>query len=719
MRSLATLLVAMAVLIPSCSRDLIETTGHCEEDDRRCDQGTYQICANSAWKTSQNCAHGGQVCDENLGCVAATTDMVGGPDASEDSVSPTNDTATVTKDATDAPETAPVGNDTDDEHAPDVCVPACDGKMCGEGGCGGEFECGPCAASQECIAGTCECAPACDGKECGDDGCGGACGACEGKTSCTSGQCVPVACKVDADCDDLNTCTDNACDEGTCKHEDDIVPCNDGDPCTLDDACAGGQCKGSPKDCTGSSDVCNNGVCIGGLCQQEPKSSSCEDGDPCTLNDSCVGGLCIGIAMNCDGLDDACNDGVCTNGGCEKQPKTGSCTDGNACSEGDTCLDGDCQAGAPVDCDDDNICTIDICSASTGCKYTPAIGVCDDGDDCTLGDACMNGSCVGNPMDCDDGDPCTLDVCADATCQSSPVAEGASCGDKEACYSGKCVAEMVTIPAGKFPMGSPLSEGQDDEHPLHVVELSAFAIDRYEVTASQYEACVQEAVGCAPANTGGACTSGVEGKELHPINCVTWNEAAAYCAWAGKRLPTEAEWERAANGPGGLEGLEWRRFPWGEPCDVVGAVDEWDGDKCSPGKSCPAVFDYPGELTGCSGAIWNEGSALANCEQAQCQDGFGATSPVGSFDDGDSFEGIHDLSGNVYEWVQDLHDVGYYDTASATDVDPTNTTSGWKRVRRGGGWEYVGRGLRAARRFAGAQDEHSDLVGFRCARAPP
>ena len=117
--------------------------------------------------------------------------------------------------------------------------------------------------------------------------------------------------------------------------------------------------------------------------------------------------------------------------------------------------------------------------------------------------------------------------------------------------------DMVFVPAGEFTMGSPDGQGDNDEHPQHTVYLNAFYIDKTEVTAAQYQRCV-EAGACSAPDTGGYCTYGAAGKSDHPVNCVDWNQAVAFCRWAGKRLPTEAEWEKAARGTDG------RVYPWGD-----------------------------------------------------------------------------------------------------------------------------------------------------------
>jgi formylglycine-generating enzyme required for sulfatase activity len=172
--------------------------------------------------------------------------------------------------------------------------------------------------------------------------------------------------------------------------------------------------------------------------------------------------------------------------------------------------------------------------------------------------------------------------------------------------------EMILIPAGEFWMGC--NEAIDlscyaDEKPGRRVFVEAFAIDRHEVTVAAYEQCVQ-AGRCSRDSftTSISCNWGKEGRERHPINCVNWEQAKTYCEWVGKRLPTEAEWEKAARGTDG------RIYPWG---------NEWDTRKANTDRS---------------------------------EDGFSETSPVDSFPAGASPYGVLDMSGNVFEWMADWYD---------------------------------------------------------------
>jgi formylglycine-generating enzyme required for sulfatase activity len=229
--------------------------------------------------------------------------------------------------------------------------------------------------------------------------------------------------------------------------------------------------------------------------------------------------------------------------------------------------------------------------------------------------------------------------------------------------------DMVFVPAGDFTMGSPEGQGDSDEHPEHTVYLDAFYIDKTEVTAAQYQRCV-EAGACSATSTGSPCTYGAAGKSDHPINCVEWNQAVDFCRWAGKRLPTEAEWEKAARGTDG------RVYPWGNEEPDCGRLN-YQGSVC----------------------------------------GTGITAPVASYPSGASPYGALDMAGNVWEWVADRYDGGYY--AQSPRNNPTGPGSDSLRVLRGGSGSDVAFSVRVAQRLAHSQDFRYNLhFGFRCARSP-
>ncbi|MGE0820588.1 MAG: formylglycine-generating enzyme family protein [Candidatus Binatia bacterium] len=173
---------------------------------------------------------------------------------------------------------------------------------------------------------------------------------------------------------------------------------------------------------------------------------------------------------------------------------------------------------------------------------------------------------------------------------------------------------MMFVPGGEFLMGCNEEvdvECEEDEKPKRQESVAAFWIDKTEVTVEAYRQCVA-AAGCTEPDTGGrgSCNWGESGRENHPINCIDWNQAQAFCRWAGKRLPTSAEWEKAARGTDG------RIYPWG---------NEWDITK---------------------GNVY------------ESYDGYKDTAPVGSFPGGASPYGVLDMAGNVWEWTSDWYRQG-------------------------------------------------------------
>ena len=226
---------------------------------------------------------------------------------------------------------------------------------------------------------------------------------------------------------------------------------------------------------------------------------------------------------------------------------------------------------------------------------------------------------------------------------------------------------VIYVPEGRFEMGS---EEEDpcshlDEYPLHTVYLDAFWIDQTEVTNTQYSRCV-EVGACAspPTCDRGELTYEEPSKGNYPVACVSWDEAQNYCAWVGGRLPTEAEWEKAAGGTDG------RKYPWG---------NEFDLNKC---------YSLEAEIEG--------------------------PVPVGNYSPiGDGPYGLVDMSGNVWEWVQDWYDIGYYPRASSTN--PGGPGGGDNRSVRGGSWYGDKCSTCVSYRYYNSPRSRSPGVGFRCA----
>jgi formylglycine-generating enzyme required for sulfatase activity len=236
---------------------------------------------------------------------------------------------------------------------------------------------------------------------------------------------------------------------------------------------------------------------------------------------------------------------------------------------------------------------------------------------------------------------------------------------------------MVCVPCGPFVMGSDPGEGDGDEMPEHVVTLSAYCIDRTEVTVTAYLACVG-AGGCGSPH-------GPHGTDDYPVGNVTWLQAAGYCSFAGKRLPTEAEWEKAARGG----------------CELAGDAASCDG---------------PDERT------WPWGDDAPTCDRAVFLGCGTGTARVGSVSPlGDSPYGLQDMAGNAQEWVADYYDAAWYGGCGEPCVDPTGpaTSITNMRVARGGDRSGSAAAVRAANRYWFARDFADYDLGFRCAAAAP
>jgi len=235
--------------------------------------------------------------------------------------------------------------------------------------------------------------------------------------------------------------------------------------------------------------------------------------------------------------------------------------------------------------------------------------------------------------------------------------------------ASKETVSMVTIPAGEFLMGNPEGKGRADEWPQRSVYLEAFAIDQVEVTNERYMAFVTTTGHRNPPNPyGTGPLLSANGIEQLPVVQTTWYDAKAYCAWAKKRLPTEAEWEKAARGTDG------RLFPWGN----------------EPATSKRANFDRE----------WEDEKTLY---------------PVGSLPDGDSPYGVNDMAGNAREWVSDWYDPDYY--KHAPDENPLGPDKrGVVRSIRGGSWHSPMADITTSARGRGGFALQTHGTGFRCAR---
>jgi formylglycine-generating enzyme required for sulfatase activity len=267
----------------------------------------------------------------------------------------------------------------------------------------------------------------------------------------------------------------------------------------------------------------------------------------------------------------------------------------------------------------------------------------------------------------------------------TPDSGGGKDGGVKPCTPGvDCpVEEMVDVPAGSFQMGCNIAvdtECYSNENPYHAVTVPSFRIDKYEVMNANFKKCVDA----------GACTNHWDDSKCYvyngsswdygvlplnfrgdyqPVVCVDWSQAEAYCAWAGKRLPSEAEWEKAARGTDG------RKYPWGNT-----GLD-------------------------CDHAVWN----YTTC-------GNSSTQPVGSKPPGVSPYGAMDMIGNVWEWVED----DYHSTYTGAPVNGAawvDSPRASHRVLRGGSWDSdSSRRLRASSRARSSPSDSVNDYGFRCAQ---
>jgi len=412
--------------------------------------------------------------------------------------------------------------------------------------------------------------------------------------------------------------------------------------------------------------VCaNGGQCVSNacVCATGFSGATCETNDDDCVGDPCAPGTCIdGVA----GYTCTCPDGAFDDGA-----TCAACTPITNCVSGLTCTTAA-----------DSICAV--------CDTGYAVPDCANTDDCDP-NPCLNG---GTCMDGVDSYTCScIDGYLGTNCETPPAPQAPA---GFSCTGTVCANDTtgeVWVPAGDFWMGcNSVLDGdcRADESSQHLVTLSEYVIDRGEVTASEYAACVS-ASACSAAGAGGNSTYGVSGKESHPINYVDWNQASAYCAWnkpgiGVQRLCTEAEWEKAARGGCDTvtgdcaDGSQMRKYPW----------DAGDGSA-------------PVEPT-CESNLANFNSCV------------GSTTAVGGYPGGMSPYGAYDMAGNVWEWVSDWY-TGSYGAGAVTD--PTGPPSGSPHVRRGGSFSHADNFVRASRRDHHTPSFAGNYIGIRCCRSLP
>lgn len=286
---------------------------------------------------------------------------------------------------------------------------------------------------------------------------------------------------------------------------------------------------------------------------------------------------------------------------------------------------------------------------------------CQDGDGDGFGLDCLRGP------DCNDRDAAVHPGAAE-TCNLRDDDCDGLVDPAPACPATPIDPSPVRVPAGPFTMGS--DRGAPDEQPQHRIEVSAMALDRHEVTNARYRACVRAGACSAPA----LATSHRRPRYFdspafddYPVIFVSWDQAAQFCRFAGGRLPTEAEWEKAARGT-----TDAREYPWG--------AGEPDCRRANLGGAGACVGD---------------------------------TDRVGRRPEGASPFGAMDMAGNVWEWVSDWYEKDAYRLGPS--ADPTGPREGTLKVMRGGCWDSGASSLRVSCRKAELPAAWADNVGFRCA----
>ena len=533
----------------------------------------------------------------------------------------------------------------------------CTDDACHDGRCdhvGNSAQCDdgdPCTGDDTCANGSCHGAPL-DGGTCSDSN------ACTINDTCHAGICAGAP----RTCNDGNACTDDSCDPATgCVFRPRAHPCDDGNPCT-DDSCD------PVKGCL----FTNN------------NTRSCDDGNLCTVNDRCVAGACVpGTPRNCvDGnpcTDDSCQplvgcvftpntapcddhrvctiDDRCSHGSCAGTPTFGTpCDDGNRCTVGDTCAGTTCGPGAPLDCDDHNVCTADSCSPTLGCQHSsapadqchdgnlctidgcdpvvgctytaiPEGGACDDGDLCTSGETCHGGTCRGGaPVDCDDHNVCTSDACFSwLGCVHDP-SPGQGCDDGNPCTVDGCDPALgcVFVPAVGLPCNDFFSCTVDDRCNQDGFCEGHSVCDDGNPCTDDY---ADENGNCAcshfPGNDGGECTDG---------NACTSGDA---CAGGSCQ-------------PGAALDCDDHNLCTDDSCDPAkGCVHSNNANPCTDGNACT-----DGDT--CAGGACRPGAAL-DCDDGNpctidlCDPTTGCVptaAPQGTpCDDGNACDGVESCDG--------------------------------------------------------------------------
>ena len=424
-------------------------------------------------------------------------------------------------------------------------------------------------------------------------------------------------------------------------------------------------------------DICRDGVdndCDGDVDEVEC-SAFCGDG----FADSVVGEECDdGNTVDGDGCDldclkecgnsridsnEECDDGNTITEECVYGEESCVVCDANCTEIGGNVVGycGDNEVNGPEECDDGNTITEECGYGEESCTVCNA--------NCTeiagnviryCGDGIVNG-----PEQCDGESWCSNE------CTGTPP----PCDSSQ---NGCPNIEWISIQGGSFSMGS--NDGDSDEQPIHTVNVPSFEMMKTEVTVGMYRGCVNAGACTAPGCSNSSTSRGVivcnytQNRETHPVNYISWNQLTDFAEWVGARLPSESEWEFAARG-----GDRNVRYPWGNTDPDCSTADYYDSETS----------------TDCNGP---------------------GTSPVCNTPNGNSLDGLCDMGGNLYEWVQDKYNSNYTEAPNDGSAWTTNMSSS-SRVLRGGSWSNYAGALRVANRSNISLTVQVSICGGRLSRS--
>ncbi|MBN2497042.1 MAG: formylglycine-generating enzyme family protein [Deltaproteobacteria bacterium] len=579
--------------------------------------------------------------------------------------------------------------------------------VCGDCVAGYHDEAGACVSDESCLTNTCSGHGVCDDSSgvpvctCDEGYAGDYCDACDEANgwhwsvdgdACTKDPCDPNPCTEEH----KTQCADDGYGVAICSCDPGYEDYGDGS-CRLSDPCAGDTtCAEQHRECTNDQGTAVCGDCSAGYheeagvcaidvsCQTNTCSGrgACDDssGVPvCSCDEGYAGDHCDGCdeanGWHWNAAGDACTDDPCDPNPCTEPHETQCADDGSgsaicSCDPGyQDYGDGACRPSDP--CAGDTTCA----SQHRECVNDQGYPVCGD---CVTSYHEEAGTCVENI-------PCQVDTCSGhGACDDSSGVPVCTCdegyaGDYcDACADGYedfgsgCVLFWISISGGAFLMGS--DAGETAEMPVHQVTVPSFEMTRTEVTVGQYRYCVDNGVCIEPDDytVNFYCNWGQTGRDDHPVNCVDWNQALVFCEWVGGRLPSEAEWEYAARSGG-----QDITYPWGE------------------------------DAASCEYAVMDEG--VFGCGEDR-------TWPVCSKTAGNTLQGLCDMAGNVWEWVQDCRYLSY-DGAPEDGSAWEGCASDDYRVFRGGSFiNHDSHYLRTSHRAGYYPSFRRYDKGFRCAK---